>query len=344
MSTTVASNLSSVSAVATCVTVTPDKNGYVPIDDCRNLWPYYPSFGAAVLFSVLFGISTVLHVFQASIYRKKFCWVIIVAGCWETAGFILRTIATRNQLSLGVYMPEELLILLAPLWINAFDYMILGRMIYYFLPEQTLFGIKANRLAKYFVCFDIVAFIIQGIGGSIASGGPQEDPATIMLGIHIYMAGIGLQEFFILVFVFLATKFHRRMCAIDRSGQGTHEPGKWKALLYALYSSLFLISVRIIYRLVQYSGGVESTIPTHEAYFYCFEALPMVIAVWIMNVTHPGRTLVGANSEFPKKTRAQKKEEKRRKKEAKEARRKRRGQPIEDIDSELQLGNYDGGL
>ncbi len=41
--------------------------------------------------------------------------------------------------------------------------------------------------------------------------------------------------------------------------------------------------------------------------------------MWLMNVTHPGRSLVGPESEFPKKKRQEKKEEKRRKKEAKKA-------------------------
>src|SRR5271156_4810397 len=101
-------------ATGSCITVTPDKNGYVPLDDCRNLWPYYPSFGAAILFTCIFGLAVLLHIFQAFCYRKRFCWVIIMASIWEFAGFILRTLATRNQLSLGLYMPEELLILLAP--------------------------------------------------------------------------------------------------------------------------------------------------------------------------------------------------------------------------------------
>ena len=242
-----------------------------------------------------------------------------MAAIWEFVGFILRTLATRNQLSLGLYMPEELLILLAPLWVNAFDYMILGRMIYYFLPEQKVFGIEGRKFAVYFVCFDIVSFAVQGVGGSIASGGPNEDPNTILLGIHVYMGGIGLQEFFILCFMALAIQFHRRMLVLERQGAIDSYKPSWRPLLYALYASLICITVRIIYRLVQYSAGVESTIPTHEVFFYVFEAVPMALAIWLMDIIHPGRTLRGPESEFPKKTRAQKKEEKRLKKEAKRA-------------------------
>lgn len=217
-------------------------------------------------------------------------------------------------------MPEELLILLAPLWVNAFDYMILGRMIYYYLPEKKLLGIGAQRFAVYFVCMDIIAFIVQGVGGSMASGGPGTDPESVMLGIHVYMGGIGLQEFFILIFVGLAIIFHRRMLRGAR-GEIIHEGNTgWKPLLYALYASLGLITIRIIFRLVQYSSGVYGALATHEAYFYCFEAAPMVLAIGIMNVIHPGRTLVGPEAEFPKITRMEKKEAKRRKREERNAR------------------------
>jgi hypothetical protein len=213
-------------------------------------------------------------------------------------------------------MPEELLILLAPLWINAFDYMILGRMIYYYLPEKKLLGIGAQRFAVYFVCMDIIAFIVQGVGGSMASGGGT-DPESVMLGIHVYMGGIGLQELFILIFLSLAIMFHRRML---RGGEIiTGAKPSWKPLLYALYASLGLITIRIIFRLVQYSSGVDGALVTHEAYIYCFEAAPMCLAIGLMNVIHPGRTLVGPDAEFPKITRKERKEAKRRKREEKKA-------------------------
>lgn len=58
-------------ATSTChPTVLPDKNGYVPPDQCNALYSYYPSFGAAILFSVLFGIVTVAHIIQAFFYKK----------------------------------------------------------------------------------------------------------------------------------------------------------------------------------------------------------------------------------------------------------------------------------
>lgn len=312
---------STTAAAVACITATPDKNGHVPLEDCRALWPYYPSIAAAALIAAIFGISTFTHIIQAIHYRMRFCWVIIMAGSWETAGFLFRALSAHNQTSLGLYLPGELFILLSPIWINAFDYMLLGRMVYYFLPEQKIFRLHATKFALLFVSLDIVAFLIQLIGGTMASG---RHPEKLETGLHIYMTGIALQQAFILFFLSFAISFHRRMLKLECEGvldQKNKRP--WRPLLYTLYASLALITTRIIFRLVEYSAGVSSPIPTHEAFFYSLEAFPMVLALFIMNITHPGRTFVGPDADFPKKTRQQK-EEKEAKKEAKQAERERR--------------------
>ena len=50
---------------------------------------------------------------------------------------------------------QYILILLAPLWINAFDHMVLGRMVWYFLEDKKLLGIEAERMAMCFVGLDV---------------------------------------------------------------------------------------------------------------------------------------------------------------------------------------------
>jgi hypothetical protein len=283
-----------------CITTTPGPYDYVPIYDCRALFSYDPSFGAAVFFAVLFGLSTILHIIQARIFRKRFCWVIIMAGLWETAGFSIRAAATRSQLQLGFFLPEELLIMLAPLWVNAFIYMLVGRMVNYYLPEKNVYGFPARKMAVVFVCMDIISFIVQGTGGTIASGSESQSDPIVMIGLHVYMGGVGLQQLFILLFSILIVKFHRRLLNLERS-VGLGEKSNWLPLLYATYACLVFITIRIIFRLVQYSSGVLSYIPTHEAFFYVFEALPMSLALWLVNGIHPGRYLVGPDSEFPPK-------------------------------------------
>jgi len=124
--------------------------------------------------------------------------------------------------------------------INAFDYMLLGRMVHYYLPSKKVFHVRATQFSKYFVCFDILAFLVQLGGGSILSN-QDASAKTLQLGIHIYMGGIGLQQFFIVLFTALAIAFHREMLQLDKSGVVLRHG--WQKLLYVLYASLALITV-----------------------------------------------------------------------------------------------------
>ncbi|KAF7334411.1 RTA1-domain-containing protein [Mycena venus] len=266
---------------------------------------YCPSFPAAVLFSALFGLTTLAHLIQAGIYRKKFCWVIVMGGLWEVGGFVLRVYSVLHTTSGAFGIPSQLLILLAPLWVNAFLYVLMSRLVYFFVPDKRAGGINARRLSLCFVLLDITAFLVQATGGSMIS---SDSPKTTQLGIHIYMGGIGLQQLFVLGFTGLVFRFHYKMARLAGSPE-------WKRPLYIMYVCIVLITIRIIFRLVEFSSGVFSPITMHEAPFYTLEALPMFSALLLWNIFHPGQVLVGPDSEFPKKE----KKSKRRKREEKEA-------------------------
>ena len=113
-------------------------------------------------------------------------------------------------------------------------------MIHFFLPTHSIFSIPASTLAIAFVSLDFISFVVQLVGGSMA--GPTSPNDQIMKGIHVYMGGIGLQQFFVFVFLGLAAKFHTEMLALNRMGQGQEG---WKRLLFTLYASLCFITVSL---------------------------------------------------------------------------------------------------
>lgn len=128
------------------------------------------------------------------------------------------------------------------------------------------------------------------------------------------MGGVGFQECFVLVFGYIAFRFHRQI-------KREHPARLSQALLllYAQVAVLVLVTVgapttalqptilhllnksqvRIVFRLIEWSGGLDSTIPNHEAYQYIFDSLPMLIALVIYHVVHPGRIMPGKKSDFP---------------------------------------------
>ena len=122
--------------------------------------------------------------------------------------------------------------------------MVFGRMANFFIPSHTLLSIPAPIFATGFVLLDFIAFVIQLLGGSWAG---STAPANQQLkGIHIYMGGIGIQQFFILMFLGLAVQFHSQMLELERR-QAAREG--WRKMLFTLYASLGLISVSY------FSGG-----------------------------------------------------------------------------------------
>ncbi|KAF7315493.1 RTA1-domain-containing protein [Mycena indigotica] len=266
---------------------------------------YCPSFPAAVLFSALFGLSLIVHLIQAVYYRKRFCWVVIMGAAWETGGFVLRVLSVLHTTSGAYGVPSQLLILLSPLWINAFLYVVMARLIYLFVPEKRLLGIRAQRLSVIFVLLDIIAFLVQAGGGSLIN--PDNSAKLMLIGIHVYMGGIGFQQFFVLLFTGLVVRYHFRMQEIDESNdQG------WKRSLYTIYACIVLITIRIIFRLIEFSSGLFSPITMTEAPFYTTEALPMFLALLLLNASHPALVLVGPDSEFPRKEKKSKEEKQRR--------------------------------
>jgi hypothetical protein len=227
---------------------------------------------------------------------------------WEAGAYCARIFGTKDQQSIAELLTFQVLVLLAPLWVNAFDYMVLGRMIQHFVPNHSIFGIRASTLSVYFVLLDIGSFIVQVYGTTMTGPGPA---ATMLKGTHIYMSGIGIQEFWILVFLCFGIKFHRTMLQLERADQLPSDKQNWKRLLYTIYASLGFITVRIIFRLVEFSGGESSSnpLPYHEAYFYVFDAIPMSFAIALMCVTHPGGVLPRVDRAEKKALKAAKKAE-----------------------------------
>ncbi|KAE8153051.1 hypothetical protein BDV25DRAFT_169594 [Aspergillus avenaceus] len=342
-----ATTTASATASPTCLDITPGKNGYLPPESCDVILYYVPSFAAAVLFCVLFGLTTILHGVQAVLYKKTYTWVIIMGGTWELLAFIFRALQTRQQDKDYWATLHTMFFLLAPIWINAFIYMTLGRMIHYFIPAKKLAHISARRYGLLFVLLDIFAFLVQ-LGGAGLTTDTDASEKTIMLGLHIYMGGIGLQEFFILCFTGLLIKMHLLMVRMESSHELDFEKLKggfnWRWLFYAIYFSLGMITIRIIFRLAQYAQGTSATNPvlTHEWFEYVFDAAPMFLSLLALNVFHPGRILQGPDADFPKVTRAEKKQLKREKKEMKMRRKaeKKTGVPQSTAYMGAQPGGY----
>ncbi|PYH40346.1 RTA1 domain-containing protein [Aspergillus saccharolyticus JOP 1030-1] len=258
-----------------------------------TMWNLCPSIGAAYLFTVLFALTTLAHTAQAILYRKFYCWVIVMSGLIQTLTYIFRVLSIINPDSYTDYAAWFVLILVAPLWTNAFVYMVMGRMVWNFTNDARVLCVRPWHIGWFFVVLDIIAFIIQVYGAAQAAGN-NVSTDTEMAGLHTYMAGVGVQQLFVLVFIVCAIFFHRKILQQRRP-----DTNQALLLLYVLYACLALITMRIIFRLCEYAQGLNSKIPSHEAYQYCLDSVPMLVALVLLNVVHPGRMMPGKDSDMP---------------------------------------------
>lgn len=102
-----------------------------------------------------------------------------MGATWETVSFALHALGSKDQQNIAYASSAQILFLLAPLWINAFVYMTFTRAAwYYHYPpgaQRRLLGIPITAITKIFVWADVLAFIVQGVGGSMASPGSGGD-------------------------------------------------------------------------------------------------------------------------------------------------------------------------
>lgn len=96
------------------------------------------------------------HLYQAIRYRKGYCWVITMSALWQTLTYVFRILSIHSPASFAYYAAWFILILVAPLWTNAFVYMVMGRMVWNFTPTAKILRLSAWRFGLLFVVLDIM--------------------------------------------------------------------------------------------------------------------------------------------------------------------------------------------
>ncbi|KAK3110177.1 hypothetical protein LTR53_015807 [Teratosphaeriaceae sp. CCFEE 6253] len=246
---------------------------------------YSPSLAAAILFAILFGLSTSLHSIQMLRSRTWFLIPFVIGGILETIGYVGRALSAGQNpgpYTLGPYIIQSLLTLVAPALFAASIYMELGRIVLMIDGEKALF-IRRTWMTKIFVSGDVLSFLLQAGGGGLMG---THRVATINLGQHIVVAGLFVQVIFFGLFVITAALFHLRMTRMP-TGR-SYELAWWKRHMMSLYVVSILIFIRSIVRVVEYLQGFNGYVMGHEAFIYVFDGLMMFTAVVVMNWIHPG--------------------------------------------------------
>ncbi|CAG7564901.1 unnamed protein product [Fusarium equiseti] len=257
--------------------------------DQVSIWMYDPSFPLAVVGTVVYGIIFLILAYQTLIkYRAWFFIVVVVGSAVEVAAYSLRIHSVQNQSEITPFVMTLTYTVLAPVLIAAGNYFLISRLILAVLPpsRHRILKIPGRRLTPIFVGCDIVAFLIQGSGSGIASSDNWQGEME-RIGVKVLIAGLSFQLVAFTLFLCVFRRFHvlaNRM-AVDTAPKG------WEKVVLSVYISSILIMVRCLFRVIEFAGGRDSYALSHEWLFWIFESLPMVGAIGIFCIYHPGKYL-----------------------------------------------------
>ncbi|KAK4190988.1 RTA1 like protein-domain-containing protein [Podospora australis] len=253
-------------------------------DPSSSIWMYTPSLPPAVFFSVLYGLAFLYISYLTFIrYRTWYFSVVPIGAAIEVAGYALRCYSVKNQELLTPFILTLTFTVLAPLLFAAGDYLLLARLIRSALPpgQHRVLGVAARLITKLFVICDILAFLVQAAGSSIASSVSWVGP-TSEVGVNVLIGGLAFQTVVLGLFLAALGRFWYK---VPRDG------GSWRGLGIAVMISTVLIFIRCIYRLVEFAEGVDGYAFRNEWLLWVFESAPMFVAVVVFCVWHPGACL-----------------------------------------------------
>lgn len=200
-----------------------------------------------------------------------------------TIGYIFRVISTINPDSLVAYVGQSTLIILPPSLYAATIYMTYGRIVM-FVGKPHLSIVAPRKVTKVFVLGDTAAFLLQ-----LSGGGMQTINSMRNLGQKILVVGLFVQLIFFGFFLWVSVTFHVRL---RRSGLDLIE-GPWRRLLHVLFLVSGLVIGRCVFRIIEYVGGTDGYLYSHEVFMYIFDAIPMFFVQATFHFYHPGKILAG---------------------------------------------------
>ncbi|UPK89378.1 hypothetical protein LCI18_000313 [Fusarium solani-melongenae] len=250
-------------------------------DNDFELYRYTPSLPAAIHGVIVFAILTAIHTVRLRQARATYFIPFTIGGLFQTIGYAGRIWGHYDKESVGGFVTQAVLILVAPALYAASIYMILGRLIRT-LDAQHLFFIPVNWVTKIFVAGDVLSFTLQASGGALASGKTVD---LYHLGEKVIVAGLFVQIGVFGIFVVSTALFHSRIRK-SPTAIASHGDIPWKRHLKVLYLTSGLILVRSIFRVIEYLQGNDGYLISHEVFLYVFDALLMAAVMVVFLVSY----------------------------------------------------------
>lgn len=246
---------------------------------------YSPNLPLTYVSMVLFGLlflGLCARVFLS--HSRMFLLLLPLTSLLQVVGYALRYECANNP-SMGLFTAMSIFLLLCANVIALVNYKTVREVIIY-SGVETRFVVIGPRFAKIFFEFNIIASILQGVGGGI-----QSDPDNRVIGSHLTIAGSCIQLVTLICFLIAARYVHRS----DDYHFHVHGKDPKRKLFTVIYITTLLLCVRLVYRIASSAVGAQGAIATHEWTYYVFDALMIVLCLFFHLVLFIGNYLPHVN-------------------------------------------------
>ncbi|KAL4738079.1 RTA1 like protein-domain-containing protein [Aspergillus similis] len=297
---------------------------------------YNPSLAATVLFSILYIIPFIYHIYisysahkktSTKYFRYSYSAPIIIAVFIEITGYGQRAASTQSTQDIGLFATSQTMIVLAPVLVCASLYVLLGRIIRSTCTFQnrdrdraarrrvagtgTRRGEEAGEAEKRAevkvggivrASYLPKIFITLDVAAMLTQGGGSAIAAAGEWKGTMEDIGTGVLIGGLALQVVTFTVFLSVVVSFHREILRHGEEGM-SMVLRGVYIGGLFIMIRSIFRLIEFALGTESYVMTNEWPLYVLEAVPMLVAFMVLGWYHPSRWLL-AESAGVSKTRA----------------------------------------
>jgi hypothetical protein len=232
----------------------------------------------------LFLAVTIVVFLQALRWRSpRYQWILVAVGAAEATGYALRVPATQ-QLSTNAFIVVTLFLLLAPIFLILTNYKSVARLLQ--ASNQSLhltkrLELKPVHISRIFLGSDIVTFLVQAGGGGMMA---MKNEAMVTFGQTLARTGLAIQLVFFVSFMAIA----RHICTEKRFGVAATP--SLAPVVNCIAVTTFFIFVRNVFRMAEFSLGLDSPLVTHELAFAMMETL-MILLSFVAYICWPlGKT------------------------------------------------------
>lgn len=244
------------------------------------VYNYRPSFPANLSFIVLYAIVGLIHGYLGFRWKTWGFMSFMIVGCINNIiGYVGRLLLWYNPFKFAYFMIQIVCVTTSPVYYCAAIYVTLAAAIPAISPKLSRFNPKL--FYWIFIPCDLIALVLQGAGGGLATKTAGEDE----LGVNLSIAGLAFQVFVLVVFCVLFGDYLVR-CFLS----GATKPfGRRLQLFFGfMVLAVIMITARCIFRLVELREGFSGKLIQDEALFIGLEGVMILAAVCCLLIAHPG--------------------------------------------------------